>query len=293
MRDLNIGQPHLLAVAFVLYGLVATAFLAINMPPFQNVDEQNHFLRAAQVADGGLVGSRFSTRGVGSSPTTAGGWADPAIMTAFAQFDAVRFHSDKRVTQASGEPRVYWSGERMMLSFPNTVNYPPFFYVPSAVGILLGRSAKMTIVQTLEISRVLTGIAAISVGAAAIVCAGGAAVWIFMILTPAHFAVADRIVVAGRIAVGSCVAGRGTNGPGTALAVGGGLEIAHGVGSDDGLGGNGAATLRCAGDTTVCTHDSTVTIAHSGSGCDFRMCRGLVRDHAIYHTNQRQRDCRR
>jgi uncharacterized membrane protein len=184
MHDLNIGQPRLLAAAFVLYGLVAIAFLAINMPPFQNADEPNHFLRAAQVADGGLAGTRFSTTGAdGLSRVTAGGWADPAILTALAPFNAVPFHSDKRVTHANGEPRIYWSGKRVMQGFPNTAIYPPFFYVPSAIGILAGRSAKMTVVETLEVSRVLTGMAAVAVGAAAIVCAGGAAVWIFVILT--------------------------------------------------------------------------------------------------------------
>ncbi len=89
-----------LAVAFVLYGLLATAFLAINMPPFQNPDEPTHFLRAAQVADGGLVGS------------------------------------------------------------PNTAIYPPLFYAPSAIGVLAGRVAGMTVVQTLVVSRLLTGMAA-------------------------------------------------------------------------------------------------------------------------------------
>jgi len=41
----------------------------------------------------------------------------------------------------------------------------------------------MTVVETLEVSRVMTVMAAVAVGAAAIACAGGAAVWIFMILT--------------------------------------------------------------------------------------------------------------
>jgi uncharacterized membrane protein len=178
------GEPRLLAGAFVLYGLVATAVLAVNMPPFQNADEPNHFLRAAQVADGGVVGTRFSAAGAdGLSRLTAGGWVDPAIVAASAPFGAVPFHSDKRVTQATGEARIYWSGERVILSFPNTVNYPPLLYVPSVIGILAGRSANITVVHTLQLSRVLTGIAAVAVGAAAIMCAGGAAVWIFMVLT--------------------------------------------------------------------------------------------------------------
>jgi uncharacterized membrane protein len=184
MRDLNIGQPRLLAAAFILYGLVATAFLAINMPPFQNPDELNHFLRAVQVADGQLVATRFSTTGADGLPrVTAGGWVDPAVMTASAPFNALPFHPDKRATRANWDPRIYWSGERVMQGFPNTAVYPPLFYVPSAIGILAGRAAKITVVDTLTVSRVMTGMAAVAAGAAAILCAGGAAVWVFMILT--------------------------------------------------------------------------------------------------------------
>ena len=86
-----------LAAAFVLYGLLATAFLAINMPPFQNPDEPAHFLRAAQVADGGLTGTRFSTTGAdGSRQVTAGGWADPALLRAAAPFEALRCFRRRR-----------------------------------------------------------------------------------------------------------------------------------------------------------------------------------------------------
>ena len=38
-----------IAAVFTLYGLLATVLLAINMPPFQNLDEPNHLLRAAQL----------------------------------------------------------------------------------------------------------------------------------------------------------------------------------------------------------------------------------------------------
>src|SRR5258705_3451697 len=78
--DDPLRQPRLLAAAYVLYGLVATVFLAINMPPFQNPDEPNRFLRAAQLADGGLLGTRFSTtRADGLSHLTAGGLGDAGI----------------------------------------------------------------------------------------------------------------------------------------------------------------------------------------------------------------------
>lgn len=173
-----------LAAAFVLYGLVATTFLAINMPPFQNADEPNHFLRAAQLADGGLVATRFPTAAAdGAARIAAGGLADPAMWTASVPFRELFFHPERRAKSTYWTPDVYWSATRVMQEFPNTAVYPPLFYAPSAIGVLAGRAAGATVLQTLTLSRLLTGVAAVALGALAIACASGAAVWIFAILT--------------------------------------------------------------------------------------------------------------
>lgn len=178
------SRARQLAAAFVFYGLVATAFLSINMPPFQNPDEPAHFARAAQVADGDLVGARFSQIGSdGSSHVTAGGRIDPALMAAAASFDSLPTHPDVRATRALWAPDIHWSGARALQPFANTAVYPPFFYLPSAVGILVGQQMQLSIVRTLTISRLLTGVAAVAVGALAIAIASGAAAWIFTILT--------------------------------------------------------------------------------------------------------------
>ncbi len=201
-----------LAAAFVLFGLVATAFLAINTPPFQNPDEPAHFLGAAQIADGGLVATRFSMiEADGSQRVTAGGNADPALMAALTPFNSLIFHSDTRAVRSNWAPRIHWSDARTMTPFPNTALYPPLFYTPSAIGVLVGRVARMTVVQTLIASRLLTGVTAVALGAAAIACAGGAAAWLFAILTlpmSLSLTVADRVVIARRAATDMQRAGR-------------------------------------------------------------------------------------
>ena len=94
-----------LAAAYVLYGLVAVAFLGIDVPPFQNPDEITHFMRAVQVADGGLIGKRFAVpRADGSALITSGGPVDPATMWAFTPFDPIRFHPDVKATRAMWAP---------------------------------------------------------------------------------------------------------------------------------------------------------------------------------------------
>lgn len=140
-------------------------------------------MRAAQIADGGLVGTRFAQiLPDGRAVVTGGGLIDPALGKAAAPFNALMFHPELRAKQADWAPNVHWSGVRTFASFP-TANYPPFFYLPSAAGILAGRVFGLSVVQTLYLSRVLTGLAAVAFGALAIALADGAAPWIFTILT--------------------------------------------------------------------------------------------------------------
>ena len=173
-----------LAAAFVLYGLLATALLAVIMPPFHNPDEAAHFWRATQIAGGGLVGHRFFTLDEHRVRMYwAGGYLDAALFDAYRPTLQTIDHPEAPVTKQSWAPRVHWSDDRMMLAFTNTAVYPPVFYIPAAVGVLVGRATRMTVTQTLILSRLLTGAAAVALAAVAIACAGDAAVWLFAVLT--------------------------------------------------------------------------------------------------------------
>ena len=172
-----------IAAAFLLYGLVATALFGINTPPFQVADEPIHFMRAAQIAEGDLVGTRFAqTLPGGKTELTGGGSIDPALVAAATPFFALPFHPELRAKRADWAPNIHWSSKRALVSFP-TANYPPFFYLPAAAGVLAGRELGLSVVQTLYLSRLLTGLVAVGLGALAIAIAGGAAPWIFTILT--------------------------------------------------------------------------------------------------------------
>jgi uncharacterized membrane protein len=69
-----------------------------------------------------------------------------------------------------------------MTEFSSAVIYPPLFYFPAVIGIWIGRAQRMSVVQTLTASRLLTGVAAVTVSAVAVAYAGAAAAWLFAIL---------------------------------------------------------------------------------------------------------------
>jgi uncharacterized membrane protein len=173
---------RLCAVAFMVCGLIGTVLLAFTTPPFQVADEPVQFMRAAQIADGGFIGSRFAQSVPdGTTTLTSGGAVDPALLKAVAPFNAMAFHPDIRAERADWVPNIYWSDARVLVHF-QTANYPPFFYLPSAAGIVAGREFGLSVVQTLYLSRLLTGLVAVAIGALAIAIADGAAPWIFAIL---------------------------------------------------------------------------------------------------------------
>ncbi len=173
-----------IAGIFFVFGLTAVMFLALNIPPFQNADEPAHFLRAMQLAEGKITGRRFiNIDGDGTRTLSAGGKIDPAMWQAFQPFATLMFRPEVKANRSLWAPNVHWTNTTKWFGFPNTELYPPLFYLPSVAGVLLGRAVDLTVVRTLVLSRMLTGIVAVSVAAVAIDCVGPAAIWMFAILT--------------------------------------------------------------------------------------------------------------
>lgn len=183
MRSDDTLTARLLAAAFIIYGLLGVALLAVCTPPFQNPDESNHLAKAVQVADGTFLSSRFVVAAAdGTSVVLAGGRADPGPFTASVPFNPLVGNNAVRVARTAWAPEVRWSSERPMLNFPNTAMYPPLLYVPPAIGVEIGRLAGWTVTRTLILSRLINGILAVAIGAVAVFAAGAEAVWLFAIL---------------------------------------------------------------------------------------------------------------
>ena len=151
-----------LAVLFVLFGLMAVACLAVLMPPFQNPDESDHFMRAYQVSRLVPIGHRLG-------PSLAGGAVDTGLIQAI------------EPGQGAASPAA-WTGKEDEAAFPNTAVYPPLLYLPAAAAIALGKLAHLKVVATLILARLLTGGVAILIGAFAIAASGTAAPWLFTVL---------------------------------------------------------------------------------------------------------------
>ncbi len=174
---LDAFRSRVFALVFAIYAAVAILSFASLMPPFENPDEFNHYNRADLVATGAMIATRYA------GPSTSGGKVDIGTDEADSIIGVVRFHPERKVTRAmlQSAGAVRW-GRRVWLTFDNTAIYPPFFYIPAALGIRVGQALRLPVVRTLLLSRVLAGLACLGLATAAIVAAGPAAPWLFSVL---------------------------------------------------------------------------------------------------------------
>jgi len=183
MRHFAKGDARLVP-AFILYALLASLLLALDMPPYGNADEVNHFLRADQISRLGLVGERFA------EGRNSGGLVAPGIEASALPFEPLKFHPERKATTAMyvEAGRAHWREPPVWTGFANTSIYPPFLYAPSVVAIWAGKGARLSVIHTLYLARLLTGLAScLLIGAALLVCwrcgQTGAALLIFVLAT--------------------------------------------------------------------------------------------------------------
>jgi hypothetical protein len=125
--------PQACAAAYLAFVLPLLLTLAVVTPPWQNPDEPLHLARIVQIAHGGLLGSR--------AWGTAGGVSDAAIYDAYRPVAHASMHPDQHLSRQEIEASnaVSWSAKIAYTSFPNTVQYPPPFYLPAAAIYWAGR----------------------------------------------------------------------------------------------------------------------------------------------------------
>jgi hypothetical protein len=164
---------------YFLGAVLVACRLALVMPLFQNPDEGEHFLRAVQVGQGGLL-ARRATEGAGG-----GGRLPRSLDVARNVVGVMRFepHAIQSAAMSCAIDRLRWASGDRLLAFANTAVYPPFFYVPEAVAIDLARLGGMSLPSTVRLARIVDAVLCAALGALSILVAGSAAPFIAAILS--------------------------------------------------------------------------------------------------------------
>lgn len=169
-------QSRRYALLYLLFGGLAVAAFAVIVPPYQVPDEPAQFKRADQVSRGVMVSPMIGAN--------SGGFVGAGIDITHRMFSDIAFRYDVKATLdrfARARP-VTWS-DTAPSWFPSTALYPPSLYLPQAAGIRLGRALALPVLDTLTLARIVTGMVSVSLGAVAIALAGGAASFLFVVLS--------------------------------------------------------------------------------------------------------------
>jgi hypothetical protein len=223
---LGLRGPRLLAVLYLLVALPVACFLSWHTPPFQTADEDSHFLRALQVAHGGLMSARMRSGRIGGM-LPAG-----ADRLAHGYLD-LRFHAHVDVPARRYErDALVQPGAPAEVSFANTAIYPPIFYLPAAAGILAGEATGNGVLAELRLARLANAFCATLMAASAIAITVSGALPLFWLLclpmTVSLFASCsqDALVIASSALVAASIsrlAYRRHADPGAWIAVSAGL----------------------------------------------------------------------
>ena len=139
------------AVLAPLFGLL----YVFATPPFQSPDEPQHFYRAYQVSELGIIGQKTT----GKPEPRAGGFLPKSLKrVAELVLDDIPHNEERHV-----EPQAIKSAlavplepdDREFLEFPTNVLYSPVPYAPQALGIFLGRMFQAPPIVLLYLARLL------------------------------------------------------------------------------------------------------------------------------------------
>ena len=171
-------RSPLLALLFLVLALPTVMIQVFLTPPIQVADEENHFLRALQIADGHVFGHIIGD-------DSAGGTLDPAASIFAHAFDALKFRPDTKFdldAYAVASALRWGSGPAVPAVFPNTAIYPFFLYLPASAGLASGRALHLSMLDSFYLGRLATALNSVGLATLALAICGRGRALLFVIL---------------------------------------------------------------------------------------------------------------
>ncbi len=150
LSDFYLHPAKVFLVLALFFGLI---FLFLT-PPYQVSDEDNHFYRAYQLSELGIVGHK--------NQLGAGGTLPRSLLETKNSFDYLAQEKTHKLNfnlVRTGLTRPLERQDKTPINFPNTVLYPPVPYIPAAFGIAVLRQFDAPPLVLMYTARLLTFIA--------------------------------------------------------------------------------------------------------------------------------------
>lgn len=149
------------SVGYAVFALPLILFYTFFIPPFQVPDESSHFARAYQLTQGEFFPTKQPDPDA-PGEYTVGGTVDRGIFLAAEQLTYMQFNYARKFSlQKAVKVEGYKWQQGELQDTRNVSVYAPTFYLVPALGSRLGQYFDMSIVQSLKLSRLLSGLFAV------------------------------------------------------------------------------------------------------------------------------------
>ncbi len=145
---------------YFIIALPIVLCLVFLTPPFQSPDENNHFYRLVQIAQGDLVSYKKDAQ-------DAGGDIPTGIVTFSSNIglNRIPFHSENNMDLISGThaqlASLTLNQDKTFVPFSNTALYSPLTYLPGALGFLIYKTISNNVVASYYTSRLANALVAL------------------------------------------------------------------------------------------------------------------------------------
>ena len=176
-----VAARRTLAILYFAFAFPVVLTQVFATPPLQMPDEPHHFMRIVQIADGVLLARRLGE-------IAAGGDLEQSVEDVALTFRPLAHDLSLRFDTSLFKhiSTLQWGeSARVSTEFSNTAIYPPFLYIPAAMGVEAGRAMGLPILQTYYLSRLFNAVCTTLLAALAIgVCAKGRGILAILMSLP-------------------------------------------------------------------------------------------------------------
>lgn len=167
-------------VLYVFFAVPLLIFMSFKQPVFYTPDEPAHFARAYQVANGVWFPTKHE---VFKDHYDVGGMTERDLVNVGTLAMSISRDKNLRLDARRAEAiESYRWSEDIYYSTPNVAIYPPFLYLPQALGVVIGKTLDMSISSTTTLSRLVNAMIAVLISALSLFIARRGVVVLFVIL---------------------------------------------------------------------------------------------------------------
>lgn len=177
----SINGPRVLSILYLIFSVFIVFRLDAIVPPLAAPDEITHLFRSASIADGHVIPT-LSEAGILACKV------DSSVLDLyFTLSPSMDIAGPRPADIVAKSQTVKWTGVSVFAYCPNTAQYGPALYLPQAAGLRIGRSLGFPLLESYRLSRLLSGLLAVGLGAIAIAKSGRACFLLAVVLSAPIF----------------------------------------------------------------------------------------------------------